>query len=95
MFVDKDVKHAKIALKATMLMKLDGNTNFCKDIGRQLLTYGQRLTLTKIFLRIKELMADNMRVVAHGVFHNRDHAMAAVGGIKGLLSYKWIRNNSY
>jgi hypothetical protein len=40
-------------------------------------------------------MAEDIRAAAHGVFHNRDHTMAAVGGIKGLPSYKWIRNNSY
>jgi hypothetical protein len=48
----------------------------------------------EIFLRIKELTADNMRAGAHGIFHNRDHGMAAVGGIEGLPYYKWIRNNS-
>jgi processing peptidase subunit beta len=93
--VDKDIERAKIALKVTMLMGLDGNTNVCKDIGKQLLTYGQRLTPTEIFLRIKELTADNMRATAHGVFHNRYHTMVAVGGIKGLSSYEWIRNNSF
>jgi processing peptidase subunit beta len=95
LFVDKDVECAKIVLKAMMLMGLNGNTNVCKDIGRQLLTYDQRLTPAKIFLRIKELTVDNVRVAMHGVFHNRDHAMVAVGGIKGLPSHKWIRNNSY
>jgi processing peptidase subunit beta len=45
--VDEDVERAKIALKATMLMGLDGNTNICEDFGRQLLTYGQRLTPTR------------------------------------------------
>jgi len=38
---------------------------------------------------------DDVRAAAHGVFYNRDHAMAAVGGIERLPSYEWIRNNSY
>jgi hypothetical protein len=42
LFVDKDVERAEIALKATMLMGLDGNTNVCEDIRRQL-----RLTPTR------------------------------------------------
>jgi processing peptidase subunit beta len=82
-------------LKATMLMVLNGNTNICEDIGRQLLIYGQRLTPAEMFLRIKKLTVDDARAAAHGVFHVRDHAMMAVGGIKGLPSYKWIRKNSY
>ncbi len=86
---------AKIALKAAMLMGLNGNTNVCKDIGRQLLTYGQRLTPAKIFLSIKDLTSEDVRAVAHGIFNDRDHAMVAVGGIKGLPSYKWIKNSSF
>ncbi len=88
MFLDKDVERTEITLKATMLMGLGGNTNVFEDIGRQLLIYSQRLTPAKIFLGIEELMADNVRAVVHGIFHDRHHAMAAVGGIKGLPSYK-------
>jgi processing peptidase subunit beta len=88
LFVDKDVERAKIVLKVTLLMGLDGNTNVCEDIGRQLLNYGQRLTPAEIFLRIEVLMADNVRAAAHCVFHDRDHTMVAVGGIEGLPSYE-------
>ncbi len=42
--MDKDVKRAKIMLKVTMLMGLDSKINVCKDVGRQRLTYGWRLT---------------------------------------------------
>jgi processing peptidase subunit beta len=79
--VDKNVECAKIAFKAAMLVGLDGNTNVCKDIGRQLPTYGRRLTPADIFLRIEELTADEVRAAAHGIFHNRDHAMVVVGGL--------------
>ncbi len=83
MFVDKDIERAKITLKATMLMGLDGNTNVSKDIGRQLLTYNRRLTPAKIILMIEELTADDVKAVAHGIFYDRDHAMVAVGGGQG------------
>lgn len=92
---EEDVERAKIALKATMLMGLDGNTNVCEDIGRQLLTYGRRLTPAEIFQRIEELNVEDVKAAAHMVFHDKDHAMAAVGNIEGLPSYEWIRNNSY
>ena len=41
---DEEVERAKVSLKATMLMGLDGNSNIAEDIGRQLLTYGRRMT---------------------------------------------------
>lgn len=92
---EEDVERAKIALKATMLMGLDGNTNVCEDIGRQLLTYGRRLTPAEIFMRIEELSVEDVKAAAYKVFHDKDHAMAAVGGIEGLPSYEWIRKNSF
>lgn len=92
---EEDVERGKIALKATMLMGLDGNTNVCEDIGRQLLTYGRRMTPAEIFQRIEELSVEDVKAAAYKVFHDKDHAMAAVGGIEGLPSYEWIRNNSY
>jgi processing peptidase subunit beta len=91
---EEDVERAKIALKATMLMGLDGNTNVCEDIGRQLLTYGRRITPVEIFQRIEEMTVDDIKAAAHKVFYDKDHAMAAVGGIEGMPSYEWLRNNS-
>lgn len=91
---EEDLERAKIALKATMLMGLDGNTNVCEDIGRQLLTYGRRMTPAEIFQRIEELGVEDVRAAVHKVFHDKDHAMAAVGGIEGLPSYEWIRSKS-
>lgn len=92
---EEDVERSKTTLKATMLMGLDGNTNVCEDIGRQLLTYGRRMTPAEIFTRIEEMTADDVRAAAHMVFHNKDHAMAAVGGLEGLPSYEWIRSHSF
>ena len=92
---EEDVERAKIALKATMLMGLDGNTNVCEDIGRQLLTYGRRMTPAEIFKRIEELTVEDAKAAAYKVFHDKDHAMAAVGNIDKLPSYEWIRNHSF
>ena len=74
---------------------LDGNTNVCEDIGRQLLAYGRRMAPAEIFQRIEELSVEDVKAAAYKVFHDKDHAMAAVGGIESLPSYEWIRNNSY
>ena len=46
--------------QAIMLMGLDGNTNVCEDIGRQLFTGGRKLKPAEIIQRIE----DDSRVVS-------------------------------
>ena len=46
---DEEVIRAKTQLKTNLSMQLDGSSPVCEDIGRQLLTYGRRLTPAEIF----------------------------------------------
>lgn len=59
-----EVERAKVNLKATMLMGLDGNSNVTEDIGRQLLTYGRRMTPAEIFSRIDAITVDDIKATA-------------------------------
>jgi processing peptidase subunit beta len=90
-----EVERAKVNLKATMLMGLDGNSNVAEDIGRQLLTYGRRMTPAEIFSRIDAITVDDIKATAAKVINDQDHALAAVGGIHELPDYNWIRRHSY
>uniref|UniRef100_A0A7S3Q7A4 mitochondrial processing peptidase n=1 Tax=Chaetoceros debilis TaxID=122233 RepID=A0A7S3Q7A4_9STRA len=92
---DEEVERAKVNLKATMLMGLDGNSNVAEDIGRQLLTYGRRMTPAEIFSRIDAITVDDIKATAAKVINDQDHALAAVGGIHELPDYNWIRRHSY
>ncbi len=91
----EEVERAKVNLKATMLMSLDGNSNVAEDIGRQLLTYGRRMTPAEIFSRIDAITVDDVKATAAKVINDQDHALAAVGGIHELPDYNWIRRHSY
>lgn len=91
----EEVERAKVNLKATMLMGLDGNSNVAEDIGRQLLTYGRRMTPAEIFSRIDAITVDDIKATAAHVINDKDHALAAVGGIHELPDYNWIRRHSY
>jgi processing peptidase subunit beta len=91
----EEVERAKVNLKATMLMGLDGNANVAEDIGRQLLTYGRRMTPAEIFSRIDAITVDDIKATAGKVINDKDHALAAVGGIHELPDYNWIRRHSY
>ena len=92
---EEEVERAKLNLKATMLMGLDGHSNVAEDIGRQLLTYGRRMTPAEIFSRIDAVSVDDIKATAAKFINDQDHALAAVGGIHELPDYPWIRNHSY
>lgn len=92
---DEEVERAKLNLKATMLMGLDGHSNVAEDIGRQLLTYGRRMTPAEIFSRIDAITTDDIRATASKFIRDQDHALAAVGGIHELPDYNWFRRHSY
>ena len=54
---DEEVARARAQLKASLMMGLDGSSAVCEDIGRQMLTYGRRLTPAEVFLRIDSVDA--------------------------------------
>mmetsp|Transcript_39742 Transcript_39742/g.81123 ORF Transcript_39742/g.81123 Transcript_39742/m.81123 type:complete len:478 (-) Transcript_39742:314-1747(-) len=92
---DEEIERAKVNLKATMLMGLDGHSNVAEDIGRQLLTYGRRMTPAEVFSRIDAITAADVKATAAKFINDEDHALAAVGGIHELPDYNWIRRHSY
>lgn len=92
---EEEVERAKTNLKATMLMGLDGHSNVAEDIGRQLLTYGRRMTPAEIFSRIDSVTVADIKATAAKFINDQDHALAAVGGIHELPDYQWIRRHSY
>jgi len=92
---DEEVERAKANLKATMLMQLDGSSPICEDIGRQMLTYGRRMTPAEIFARIDAVDAPTVRATATEVINDEEHALAACGPIHELPDYNWIRRRSF
>merc|ERR1712072_1388240 len=92
---EEEVERAKTQLKANMLMQLDGSSAVCEDIGRQMLTYGRRLTPAEVFDRIDAVSAATVRSVADDVINDKDVAVAAVGPIAELPDYNFIRRRSY
>lgn len=91
----EELDRAKNSLKATMLMGLDGHAQVAEDIGRQLLTYGRRMTPAEIFARIESVQLEDVKATAAKIINDKDHVLAAVGGIHELPDYTWIRRHSY
>jgi len=92
---DEEVERAKVSLKAAMLMNLDGHNNVAEEIGRSLLNYGRRMTPAELFSRIDMVATEDIKATAYKFFNDKDHALAAVGGIHELPDYTWFRRHTY
>lgn len=92
---EEEVARAKTQLKASMLMQLDSFSHIAEDIGRQMLTYGRRMTIAEIFSRIDAISTADIKATANKFINDEDHALAAVGPIFELPDYNFIRRRSY
>jgi processing peptidase subunit beta len=94
--VDLDsLEEAKNHLKISLLSHLDGSKLICEDIGRQLLSHGRRLHPTELLARIDAVDASAVKLAARRFFHDRDHALAAIGPIWELPDYLDLRARSF
>ena len=92
---DEEVERAKTQLKAQMIMNLDSFSSIADDIGRQMLSYGRRMSSAEVFARIDALTTDDIKKTANKIINDEDHALAAIGPIYELPDYNWIRRRSY
>lgn len=92
---DEEVIRAKTQLKANMIMQLDSFSQTCEDIGRQMLTYGRRMSNAELFARIDAITTADVKATANKFINDEDHALASVGPTYELPDYNWIRRRSY
>ena len=81
---DEKFERAKVKFKATMHMRLDGNSQVTKDIGQQLCTYGRCMIPVEIFARIIAISTDDIKGTIRKMINDEDHVLVAVGGIHEL-----------
>ena len=76
---DEDVARGTAQLKFQLLQQMDGTSPTCEEIGRQLLTYGRRMSLAETFARIDAIDASDVERVADAIIWDQEVAFAAVG----------------
>jgi len=76
---DEDIARGKAQLKFNMLQQMDGTSANAEEIGRQLLTFGRRMSLAETFARIDAIEAADVKRVAEKVIWDQEVAFAAVG----------------
>jgi processing peptidase subunit beta len=67
-----EVERAKSQLKASLLLGLDGTTAIAEDIGRQLVTSGQRMTPRQIENAIDAVTPEEIKRVAQKYLWDKD-----------------------
>ncbi|XP_053576697.1 cytochrome b-c1 complex subunit 1, mitochondrial [Bombina bombina] len=92
---DSEIVRAKNVLKSALVGQLDGTTPVCEDIGRQVLNYGQRISLEEWNSRIDAVSAKNVRDVCSKYLYDRCPAVAGVGPIEQIPDYNRIRSAMY
>ncbi|KIY69338.1 hypothetical protein CYLTODRAFT_393971 [Cylindrobasidium torrendii FP15055 ss-10] len=88
-----EVERAKSQLKAGLLLSLDGTTAVAEDVGRQIVTTGQRQTPQQIENAVDSVTVEDIKRVAQKYLWDKDFALAATGSIEGLFDYNRIRSD--
>ncbi|AOA63307.1 Mitochondrial-processing peptidase subunit beta [Komagataella phaffii CBS 7435] len=87
---DKEVETAKDQLKGSLLLSLDGSTPIAEDIGRQIVTTGTRLSPEEVFDKVNRITKDDVIQWARWRIHDKPIAVAALGHLDTLPSYKYM-----
>ena len=88
----EELERARNLLKTNMMLQLDGSTQICEDIGRQMLCYDRRIPLTEVEARIDAIDLDYFKKVCQQYIHNRDPVLTVVGPTDTILSYDKINS---
>jgi len=92
---ESEVERAKLRMKSAIMMQLDGTTAVAEDIGRQLISYGRRMTPAEVFMRIDAITPSDVMRVAQDKLQDVDLAISAIGPIDVFPDYNRIRSWTY
>jgi len=86
---------AKNNLKAQLIYSSEGTTGTAEEIGRQLLTYGRRVTKEEMFDRIDAVDVSTIKAVADRFINNQEVSVAAMGDTQFLPDINGFNRATY
>ena len=93
---DEDLERGKANLKLNMMSQMDGTSPVAEEIGRQMLTYGRRISLAETFARIDDISGSDVKRVADKIIWDQEIALAAMGpNLKYLGDMNYMRRGTY
>ncbi|VEU22403.1 DEKNAAC103324 [Brettanomyces naardenensis] len=87
---DEEIATAKAQLKGSLLLSLDGTTAIAEDVGRQLVTTGQRLSPEETFDIVNNITKEDVVDWCKRYLEDKPLGMAALGSVKSIPSYNYI-----
>jgi processing peptidase subunit beta len=86
---DEEVARAKTQLKTHLLGGLDGTTAIFEDIGRQVLTYGRRMTPAEVVARVDAVDAAAVQAAARAYVDDKEVVTAGAGFCYEMPDANW------
>ncbi|KAH3671214.1 hypothetical protein WICMUC_004731 [Wickerhamomyces mucosus] len=87
---EQEVLRAKQQLKASLLLSLDGSTAIAEDIGRQIVTTGERLSPEQVFENIDLVQLKDVQNWCIYRLKSKPVSIAALGDVESLPPIKEI-----
>jgi processing peptidase subunit beta len=91
---DSEVERAKNAVKAALLLSLDGTSPNAEEIGRQLIAIGRRIPPAEMWARVDSITPADVKRVAVEYLTDTDIAVAAIGQTLNLPDYNLLRTKT-
>lgn len=86
---------AKKELIIQQLGICNGSSQLCQEIGRQLLSYGRRMTPAEVVARIDAVDAAAIKAAASKYLYDQCHVLASIGPTHELKNYVQMRRETY
>ncbi|PIA42899.1 hypothetical protein AQUCO_02000386v1 [Aquilegia coerulea] len=87
----KELDHAKKAAKSAVLMNLESRTVASEDIGRQILTFGERKPVQELLKAVDDVTLKDISSIAQKIVSS-PLTMASWGNVVNVPSYETVSN---